>query len=498
MKKAIAIFLKICGILLILAVLTGYGFYHYLFERAYKYYEVEDLLVQEKLETWQDLKFGLFIHWGTYSQWGIVESWSICAEDEPWCIRASEDYEQYKRDYTSLKTTFNPSLFDPQKWANAAANAGMKYMVFTTKHHDGFCMFDTKTTDYKITSPEVPFSSHPKANITKEIFEEFRTKDFMIGAYFSKPDWNSEYFWWSNFTTPDRNVNYNIEKYPERWQKYIDFAHTQVDELMTEYGRVDILWLDGGWVRPLTLIEASISKFVDGIFRDVGYTQLNIPQHQDMQMAKMAVMAREKQPGLIMVDRFVEGKEENYLTPENHIPDEYNPHPWESCLTMHGGWSWSPNTTFRSTRELIHSLIDIVSKNGNLLLNIGPGPDGTWHDEAYEKLEEIGAWMNVNGEAIYNTRGRKKFKDGKVSFTENDDGSINAIYRADDGESTPPDEIEIKSIEVTKNTRVSMLGVGELEWTKARNGLSVKIPETIQRNPPCEYAWSFRISNLKQ
>ena len=495
MKKLINGILKALGVLLIVLSVAGYGFYAYLFEREHKYYEVEDPLVKEKLDEWQGLKFGLFLHWGTYSQWGIVESWSLCAEDEPWCVRNSDNYEQYKRDYVALKTTFNPTKFDPEKWAEAASNAGMKYVVFTTKHHDGFCMFDTKTTDYKITSPDVPFSQHPRANISKELFDAFRDEGFMIGAYFSKPDWNSEYFWWPNFATPDRNANYRIDKYPERWQSYVDFAHTQVDELMTDYGRIDILWLDGGWVRPLRPIEASISGFVDGIFRDSGYTQLNIPQSQDMQIAKMAAMAREKQPGLVMVDRYVEGKEENYLTPENHVPGDYNPHPWESSLTMHGGWSWSPDATYRSTREIIHSLIDVVSKNGNLLLNIGPGPDGTWHDEAYEKLEEIGEWLDVNGSAIYGTRGREKFREGKVSFTQNDDGSLNAIYRADEAESGPPAEIEIRSIDVTKSTRVSMLGVGELEWTETSDGLVVKIPEATQEEPPCAFAWSFRITN---
>lgn len=495
MKKVIGWILKICGILLILGLMAGYGFYQYLFEREYKYYEVEDPHVKAKLDDWQDLKFGLFMHWGTYSQWGIVESWSICAEDEGWCVRNSENYEQYKRDYLGLKNTFNPLAFNPQLWADVASSAGMKYMVFTAKHHDGFCMFDTKTTDYKITSPECAFSEDPRANITKEVFDAFRDEDFMIGAYFSKPDWNSEYFWWPNFATPDRNVNYSIKKYPDRWQNYVDFAHRQVDELMTDYGQIDILWLDGGWVRPLSPIESSISNFVDGIFREVGYTQLNIPQNQDMQMAKMAEMARKKQPGLIMVDRFVEGKEENYLTPENHIPDDYIPYPWESCITMHDGWSYSPNATYRPTRELIHSLVDIVSKNGSLLLNIGPGPDGTWHDEAYEKLEEVGKWMDVNGAAIYGTKGRGKFKSGKISFTINKDESLNAIYLADESETTPPAEIEITSIDVNRNARVKLLGAGELEWEKVSDGIKVKIPQKIRENPPCAYAWCFHISN---
>ena len=129
-----------------------------------------DPLVLEKIAKWQDLKFGLLMHWGPYSQWGVVESWSICAEDEGWCRRNIDDYALYKEKYEKLKNTFNPVKFDPDKWATAAADAGMKYMVFTPKHHDGFSMFDTKLTDYKISAKGTPFSSHPRANITQELF----------------------------------------------------------------------------------------------------------------------------------------------------------------------------------------------------------------------------------------------------------------------------------------------------------------------------------------
>ena len=496
MRKILSHILKFLGVFMIILLLTGYGFYSYLFEREHKYYEVQNPEVKKNLDKWQDQKFGLFMHWGTYSQKGIVESWSICGEDEPWCGRKSDNYAQYKKEYEELKYTFNPTKFDPEKWADAASNAGMKYLVFTTKHHDGFCMFDTNTTDYKITSPDCTFHEHPKANVTKEIFDAFRTEDFMIGAYYSKPDWNSEYFWWPNFPTPDRNVNYSLEKYPDRWQKYVKFTHTQVDELMTDYGKIDILWLDGGWVRPLTQIESSISKFVDEIFSDVGYTQLNVPQNQDMDMTGMAAMARKKQPGLIMVDRYVEGHEENYLTPENYIPDHYDPRPWESCITMAGGWSYNPNSKYKPARQLIHSLVDIVSKGGNLLLNIGPGPDGTWQDEAYERLEEIGAWMKVNGAAIYGTEGREQFKEGKLSFTVSKDGSINAIYLAGENEKRPPSEILIRNVKSSDKTQINMLGHGKLEWEKVSGGLKVFIPDDVRNNPPCKYAWSFNISEV--
>ena len=130
-------------------------------EYLQKYYPETDPLVLQQLEKWQDVKFGLLMHWGPYSQWGIVESWSICAEDEPWCRRKNPDYVEYKKQYEALPKTFNPVRFDPGKWAQAAADAGMRYVVFTTKHHDGFCMFDTKETDYRITGPACPFSSNP-------------------------------------------------------------------------------------------------------------------------------------------------------------------------------------------------------------------------------------------------------------------------------------------------------------------------------------------------
>jgi len=146
-----------------------------------------DTLVQQKLAHWQDIKFGLLMHWGTYSEWGIVESWSICPEDEGWTQRKgpyAANYFDYVKAYEKLQTTFNPVKFNPKKWADAAKDAGMKYIVFTTKHHDGFCMFDTKQTDYKVTSPNTPFSANPKSNITKEVFNAFRNDGFMIGAYF--------------------------------------------------------------------------------------------------------------------------------------------------------------------------------------------------------------------------------------------------------------------------------------------------------------------------
>ena len=131
-----------------------------------------------------------------------------------------------------MQSTFNPIHFNPEKWSAAAKDAGMKYVVFTTKHHDGFCMFDTKETDYKITN--TPYKNDPKSNVAKEIFAAFRKDSFMVGAYFSKPDWHTPYYWWPGFPPKDRNSSYHPKKYPLLWEKYKQFTFNQIQELMTD------------------------------------------------------------------------------------------------------------------------------------------------------------------------------------------------------------------------------------------------------------------------
>lgn len=448
--------------------------------KLHKYYPVESELVQQNLDDWQDRKFGLFMHWGTYSQWGIVESWAICGEDEPWCIRDNPSYEAFKKDYTDLQSTFNPSLFNPELWAEAAQQAGMKYMVFTTKHHDGFNMFDTQYSDYKITSPNCPFHENPKADVTKEIFSAFRNKNFMIGAYYSKPDWNSEYFWWPNFPTPDRNVNYKINKYPDRWEKFVEFSHNQIDELMSNYGKVDILWMDGGWVRPLTKSQTWLIRKIEKLFLKAGYTQLNPPQNQDMRISEMAEKARKKQPGLIVVDRHIVGPNENYLTPEQTIPNKFYDVPWESCITLSSSWSYSPHAKYKSSNEVIHLFLDIISKNGNLLLNVGPKPDGTWDETSYERLKEIGNWMNVNAKAIYGTTGRKKFGQNNERYTVNKDGTVNAFWLVNDTQEIP-ETITFHQWKLNRKQQIKLLGYnGVPKWEKSGNRITVILNKEIR------------------
>jgi alpha-L-fucosidase len=451
-----------------------------------------DPLVLKKLEEWQDLKFGLMMTWGPYSQWGVVESWSLCPEDEPWCQRKGQDYAQYKTDYENLKTTFNPAKFDPDIWAKAAKDAGIKYVVAMAKHHDGFCMFDTRTTDYRITDKTCPYSSSPKANVLREITEAFRKVDVWTGIYFSKPDWHSEEYWWSYFPAFDRNPNYDLQKYPDRWQRFVEYTHAQIDELMTGYGRVDILWLDGGWVQPLSRDE--VLKHITS--SDYKFSHI---QSQDINMSGLVTKARSRQPGLIVVDRAVYGKHQNYLTPENVVPDKMLPYPWESCITATTSWSFTYEDTYKPAGELIHLLVDIVSKGGNLLLNIGPGPDGTWHPDAYERLRRIGEWMKVNGEAIYGTRPVAPYKEGKVCLTGKKDGTVYAVYLADPDEEDPPSKISLSTVQPAPGATVTMLGVpGELKWDNVGAGCVIDIPAAAQKERPCDFAWTIRISHLQK
>jgi alpha-L-fucosidase len=410
-----------------------------------KYVVPTDPLVQQKLAKWQDVKFGLMMHWGTYSQWGIVESWSLCPEDEGWCERRgphSHNWYEYKKAYESIAKEFNPVKFNPEKWATAAKNAGMKYLVFTTKHHDGFAMFDSKHTDYKITN--TPFKSNPKSNITKEILSAFRNEGFMTGTYFSKPDWNVDSYWWPYFPPKDRNSTYDPKKKPEIWEKFKNFTYNQIEELMTDYGSVDILWLDGGWVRPFNTIDPKISW------------QKSIPYEQDIDMAKIAKMARSHQPGLLVVDRTVTGEFENYVTPEQQIPDHYMSIPWESCITMGDSWSYIPKENFKSTERLIHTLVDIVAKGGNLLLNVAPGPDGEWHQEAYTRLEEIGKWMNVNSVGIYDTKPLAPYRKGKWAYTKKGNTTY-AFYLAEAGEKLPT-SLKPEGLTIPKTAKIMLAG----------------------------------------
>jgi len=428
-----------------------------------------DTCLKERMEWFKDQKFGLFMHWGINSVWGICESWPLSPADEwarpdtmkPWLERG-KDIERFSSDYKALNKQFNPVKFNPESWADAAKYAGMKYVCFTTKHHDGFCMFDTKTTDFKITNPDCPFHSNTRANVVKEIFETFRQRDFGIWCYFSKSDWHVPYYWNPDLPVNDRNPNYDTHKHPELWEKFVKYTHSQITELLSDYGHVDVLWLDGGQVRP---------------------------PDQDIRMDEIAEFGRKLQPGLIIADRTVGGKNENFITPEQTVPDEAIDFPWESCITMGPTFAYEFDSEYKPTRYLIHLLIDIVAKGGNLLLNIAPSPEGLFDETAIQRLHEIGDWMAINQEAIYGSRPIAPYKEGQICYTKKGN-TVYALILADKCKEIPNESIILKSLLPREGTSIKMLGEEkELSWKHYGDYVEVKMP---QHKLPCNHAWVLK------
>lgn len=431
-----------------------------------------DPAVLEKLRQWQDRKVGLLIHWGTYSQWGIVESWSLVTTKHPWNKRPVEfaglDDRTYQAAYENLITTFNPVRFDPARWAAAAKDGGMQYVVFTTKHHDGFCMWNTATTDYKITSSRCPFHENPRADIVREVMRAFRSKGLSTGLYFSKADWNHPGYWLrERGPGPGQGPNYNPKDRPDDWKQFKDFTWRQIEELVSGYGPQDVLWLDGGAVRP---------------------------PDADIDMNGIAAMARRHQPGLIVVDRTVRGPNENYITPEGEIPEHYLPYPWETCMTMGTGWTWRPDDQFKSAGTLIRNLCRIVARNGNYLIGIGPDGAGEFDPDVYDRLREMGAWLRINGAAIYATRPVKPYEQGDCVFTQARDGTVFAIVLGRDDAAGIPEKASLPK-ELTANAKsAELLGFGPVALDAEG---TVTFPEAARARPPCAHAWAIRL-NPKQ
>ena len=364
-------------------------------EEAYQWPEEE--AVRRKLEWFQDQKLAMMMHFGIYSQLGICESWPLSDGDADWSregIDWEKDARTFRRQYTCLNKSFNPVRLQPDVWADVAARNGFRYLIFTTKHHDGFCLFDTKLTEYKSTSPDCPFHTHRYADIARHVFDAFRARGLGIAAYFSKPDWHCPWYWAEGMEKPvafDRNPTYDPARHPELWEKYVRFTQGQMMELVRDYGPLDILWLDGGQVGP--------------------------QNGQDIRLSEFMKEARRLKPDLLVADRTIGGPNENYITPEQSVPSAPIRVPWESCVTLGGTFAYSYEPDYKTPRQVIHLLIDVVCRGGNLALNIAPQPDGRLPTEGVRILDALGAWLRHNGEAIYGTRMADPNEGGSVAFT---------------------------------------------------------------------------------
>ena len=330
----------------------------------------------KRMEWYTQARFGMFLHWGLYS---------IPARGE-W-MRSFEKLTD--EEYGKYFEEFNPVDYDPKKWAKLAKKAGMKYMVLTAKHHDGFCLFDSGYTDFKATNTKCG------RDLIKEYVEAVRAEGLKVGLYYSLLDWHHEdYPHFSDGAHP----MYQNPAYPDEgrvWERYVEYLHNQVRELCTNYGKIDILWFD------YSFGEYSGEKW--------GATRL-------------VNMVRQLQPGVIIDNRLeVSGSglgslasgnplpyHGDFVSPEQIIPQEGirdingNPLIWEACFTMNDSWGYNlKDKYFKPAPMLIRKLVECVSKGGNMLLNVGPDARGNFPEESVSRLKEIGKWMEKNGESIY-------------------------------------------------------------------------------------------------
>ena len=352
----------------------------------------EDPKVRQKLEWFQDQKLALMMHWGPYSQLGLVESWALSDADAEWA-RKGVDWEasgeEFKEQYFGLNKTFNPIRFEPEKWADTAAEAGIRYLLFTTKHHDGFCLFDSKYTEYKAANTKAG------RDLVREYVDAVRAEGLKVGLYFTLLDWYHEDY------PHYGDKNHPMRSHPEcgnehrNFERYVEYMHRQVEEICTNYGQLDLLWFDFSYddMRGETWGASRLMDMVRTL-----QPQVIVDNRLEVSGEGMGSLA-ECNPTPYHGD---------FVSPEQIIPPaglrdkEGNPLAWEACVTMNNHWGYCGTDHFyKPASMLIKKLVECVSKGGNMLLNVGPDAYGNFPPQSVQILEEIGHWMKQNKDSIY-------------------------------------------------------------------------------------------------
>ncbi|WP_433214434.1 alpha-L-fucosidase [Microtetraspora malaysiensis] len=371
----------------------------------------------------RELGLGLFIHWGHASTRGWELSWQMTGgvrDQSP--PRSPVPIE----DYFANAAGFDPERFDPAGWADLAWRAGARYVVFTAKHHDGFAMFDTKLSDYKAGR-----------DYTREIVDSFRNKGFRIGLYFSIIDWHHEDY--PRYTDATVRKPYVVGDYPrgtrEQWERYRAFMLGQLGELLTGYGPIDILWLDGEFEHTAEEWDfAAIREFV-----------------------------RERQPYCLVNDRCV--GHGDFVTPEQQLPLAPPDRLWETCLTMNESWGYVTDEEWKDAGELLRTLVEAVAMGGNLLLNVGPTGTGEFPAEATARLEAFATWMERHEESIRGVRTGLElwqFHGPSTRRSLSEGGErlyLHLVMR-------PYERLTVRGLPIRRITDVRLLGVdGRLAWS---------------------------------
>jgi alpha-L-fucosidase len=315
------------------------------------------------LSWWRGARFGMFVHWGPVSLRGTEIGWSR-GKDVP------------VDEYDGLYRRFNPTAFDARAWARLAKDAGMKYLVLTTKHHDGFCLWDSRLTDYTIM--QTPF----RRDVVRELADACRREGLVFCAYHSICDWRHPDY-------PLGSPGGETKKPAPDMDRYVGYLKGQLKELLTAYGPLGILWFDGEWETPWTeALGQDLYRYVRGL-----------------------------QPSLLVNNRVTKSRKDmegtsggsgfyaDYDTPEQRVGRYQDARPWESCITLCEQWAWKPNDTLKPLADCVRTLATCAGGDGNLLLNVGPMPTGEIERRQADRLREIGGWLRAKGESVYGTRG---------------------------------------------------------------------------------------------
>ena len=320
----------------------------------------------QAIEAWREKRFGMFIHWGPVALTGTKMAWSR-GKEVP-----IEEYDQlYKR--------FNPTAFDADEWVRIAKDAGMKYLVITSKHHDGFCLWPSKYTDYHIG--KTPF----KRDVLKELREACDKNGVQFGTYYSLLDWRDPDY-------PLGSPGGSTKKDHPNMPRFYQLIRNQTKELIADYGPLGVMWFDGDWEEPWN--------------HELG-SQLYLELKRLQPSLVINNRVAKSRPGVVAAGVKRAPNSGDFDTPEQRIGSFDREFPWETCMTMATGdtWSWNPNDELKSFKECLQALLQSVGGDGNLLLNVGPMPDGRIEPRQVARLEEMGAWLRKYGDGVYGTRG---------------------------------------------------------------------------------------------
>lgn len=389
------------------------------------------------LARWQAMRFGMFIHWGPVSLKGTEIGWSRGKQ-----VPAAE--------YDQLYKEFNPAAFDAKAWVRTAKDAGMRYIVITSKHHDGFCLWDTKQTDYNIM--HTPFGR----DVLKELSEACKEAGIAFGTYYSILDWyQPDYNTLGAQGGPGYALPAGQEPDMDRYQDYIE---RQVRELAENYGPLHSMWFDGEWEEPWTPERGlRLYKFC----REVDPAML---------VNNRVGKAREGMEGVTAEAALSPG---DYDTPEQRVGAFNDERPWETCMTIGQQWAWKPDDQMKSFKECIQTLVQTAGGDGNLLFNVGPMPDGRIEPRQVERLREMGEWLRANGESIYGTRGGP-FLPGEWGCSTRNGKTVYAhVFKWDGGRlQLPPLERAIQS--------ATLLGGGEVHFEQRGDNIELRLAPAQQ------------------